>query len=118
MSVRYEVVRLLVRLGVALGLALGLAAVAALVHGGGYRRSLELCCYFVGALMFVLAAAGNSPGRGYGLDAESAMAGSSTWRTVLGHPANPPTNTLAPAVPFVFAAVVLILLGVALAYVG
>ena len=46
------------------------------------------------------------------------MAGSSTWRTVLGDPANPPSNTLAPAVPFVFAAAVLILVGVALAYVG
>ena len=46
------------------------------------------------------------------------MAGSSTWRTVIGDPANPPEHTLAPAVPFLFAAVVLILVGVALAYVG
>ena len=68
--------------------------------------------------MLVLGAAGNSPGRGYGLDVESRLAGSSAWRTVVGDPANAPTNTLAPAVPFLFAAVVLILLGVALAYVG
>ena len=77
MSIRYEIVRLLLRLGVALGLALALAALVAVLHGGGYRRSLELCCYFVGALMLVLAAAGNSPGRGYGLDVESRLAGSS-----------------------------------------
>jgi hypothetical protein len=118
MSVRYEIVRLLLRLGVALGLALGLAAIAAIVHGGGYRRSLELCCYFVGALMLVLAAAGNSPGRSYGLDVESGQAGSARWRTVLGEPANAPSTSLAPAVPFLFAAGVLILLGVALGYVG
>jgi hypothetical protein len=118
MGVRYEIVRLLTRLGVALGLALGLAAIAAVVHGGGYVRSLEICCYVVGALILVLAAAGNSPGRGYGLDVESGLAGSSAWRTVVGDPANAPTNALAPAVPFLFAAAVLILLGVALAYVG
>ena len=58
MSIRYEIVRLLLRLGVALGLALVLAALMAVLHGGGYSRSLELCCYFVGAFMFVLAAAG------------------------------------------------------------
>ena len=118
MSVRYEIVRLLARLGIALGLALVLAAIAAVVHGGGYLRSLELCCYVVGALMLVLAAAGNSPGRGHALDVESGLAGSSAWRTVVGDPANAPTDTLAPAVPFVFAGAVLILLGVALAYVG
>jgi hypothetical protein len=118
MSARYEIVRLLARIGVALVLALALAAVAAVVHGGGYLLSLEICCYVVGALLLVLAAAGNSPGRGYGLDVESGLAGSSAWRTVLGDPANPPSNTLAPAVPFLFAAFVLILLGVALPYVG
>jgi len=118
MSVRYEIVRLLLRLGVALGIALGVAAIVAVVHGGGYRRSLELSCYFVGAFMLVLAAAGNSPGRGYALDAESGGAGSSTWRAVLGDPANSPGTTLAPAVPFLFAAVALILVGMALAYVG
>ena len=58
MSVRYEIVRLLARLGVALGLALGLAAIAAVVHGGGYLRSLEICCYVVGALMLVLGGGG------------------------------------------------------------
>jgi len=118
MSVRYEIVRLLERLGVALGLALGPAAIAAVVHGGGSLRSLELCCYAIGALMLELAAAGRSPGRGYGLDVESRLAGSSAWRTVVGDPANAPTNALAPAVPFLFAAATLILLGVALAYVG
>ena len=118
MSVRLEIVRLLLRFGVALGLALGLAAIAAVVHGGGYLDSLEICCYFVGALMLVLAAVGSSPGRGYGLDVESGLAGSSAWRTVVGYPASAPTNTLAPAVPFLFAAIMLILLGGALAYVG
>jgi len=118
MSVRYEIVRLLLRLGVALTLALGLAAIAAVVHGGGYRHSLEVCCYVVGALMLVLAAAGNSPGRSYGLDAESGQAGSSTWRTVLGNPANAPDATLAPAAPFLFAAAMSIILGMALAYTG
>ena len=97
MSARYEIVRLLARIGVALGLALGLAAIAAVVHGGGYLHSLEICCYVVGALMLVLAAAGSSPGRGHALDVES---GSSAWRTVLGDPATPPSNALAPAVPF------------------
>jgi hypothetical protein len=76
MSVRDGIGRLLGRLGVPLGLPLGLEAIAAVVHGGGYLR------------------------------------------TVAGDPANAPTNTLAPAVPFLFAAAVLILLGVALAYVG
>ena len=119
MSVRHEIVRLLLRFGVALGLALGLAAIAAVVHGGSYLDSLEICCgYFVGALMLVLAAVGSSPGRGYGLDVESGLAGSSAWRTVVGDPASAPTNTLAPAVPFLFAAIMLILLGGALAYVG
>jgi peptidoglycan/LPS O-acetylase OafA/YrhL len=118
MSIRYETVRLLLRLGVALGLALALAALMAVLHGGGYGRSLELCCYFIGALMLVLAAAGNSPGRGYGLDVESALAGSSRWRTVIGEPANSPSKTLAPAIPFLFAGSVLILVGVALSYVG
>ena len=118
MSVRFEIIRLLVRLGVALALALGLAAVAAVVHGGGYRDSLEICCYVVGALMLALAAAGNSPGRSYGLDVESGQAGSSTWRTVVGDPANAPGTTLAPAVPFLFAAALLILVGLALAYAG
>jgi hypothetical protein len=42
------------------------------------------------------------------------MAGSSAWRTVAGDPANAPTNTHAPAVPFLSTAAVLILLGVAL----
>jgi hypothetical protein len=114
MSARYEVVRLPARIGV----ALGLAAIAVVVHGSGYLRSLEICCYVVSALMLVLAAAGSSPGRGHALDVESGLAGSSAWRTVIGDPANPPSNTLAPAVPFLFAAFVLILLGVALAYVG
>ena len=118
MSIRYETVRLLVRLGVALGLAFALAALMAAVHGGGYGRSLELCCYLVGALMLVLAAAGNSPGRGYGLDVESALAGSSRWRTVIGEPANSPSKTLTPAVPFFFTGSVLILVGVALSYLG
>jgi peptidoglycan/LPS O-acetylase OafA/YrhL len=118
MSVRDGIGRLLGRLGVPLGLALGLSAIAAVVHGGGYLRTLELCCYVVGALVLVLGAAGNSRGRGYDLDVESRLAGSSAWRTVVGDPANAPTNTLAPAVPFLFAAAVLILLGVAPAYVG
>ena len=118
MSIRYEIVRLLLRLGVALGLALVLAALTAVLHGGGYSRSLELCCYFVGAFMFVLAAAGNSPGRGYALDVESGLAGSSKWRTVIGEPANAPSKTLAPAVPFLFAGSVLILVGMALSLVG
>jgi hypothetical protein len=118
MSVRYEVVRLLARLGIAFAVALGLAAIVALVRGGGYHRSLELSCYLTAAFMFVLAAAGNSPGRGYGLDVESAQAGSSRWRTILGDPANPPSGALAPAVPFVVAAVVLILVGVTLGYAG
>ena len=118
MSARYEIVRLLARIGVALGLALGLAAIAAVVHGGGYLHSLEICCYVVGALMLVLAAAGSSPGRGHALDVESGLAGSSAWRAVLGDPATPPSNALAPAVPFLFAAGLLILLGVALASVG
>ena len=52
------------------------------------------------------------------LDVESGQAGSSRWRTVVGAPADPPANALAPAVPFVFAAVVLILSGVALGYAG
>jgi hypothetical protein len=118
MSIRYETVRLLLRLGVALGLALVLAALMAVVHGGGYSRSLELCCYFVGALMLVLAAAGSSPSRGYALDVESGLAGSARWRTVIGEPANSPSKTLAPALPFLFAGSVLILIGVALSYAG
>ena len=68
--------------------------------------------------MLVLAAAGNSPGRAYGLDVESGLAGSSRWRTVIGEPANSPSKTLAPAVPFLFAGAVLILVGVALSYLG
>jgi hypothetical protein len=118
MSVRYEAVRLLLRLGVVFGLALVIAAIAAVVHGGGNRHSLELCCYVVGSLMFVMGAAGNSPGRGYALDVESGMAGSSTWRTIVGDPANAPTKTLAPAVPFFVAAFLLILLGLAASYSG
>jgi peptidoglycan/LPS O-acetylase OafA/YrhL len=118
MSFRYETVRLLLRLGVGLGVALLFAALIAVLHGSGYGRSLELCCYLVGALMLVLAAAGTSPGRGYGLDVESALAGSSRWRTVIGEPANSPSKTLAPAVPFLFAGSVLIVVGVALSYVG
>ena len=113
MSARYEVVRLPARIGV----ALGLAAIAVVVHGSGCLRSLEICCFVVSALMLVLAAAGSSPGRGHALDVESGLAGSSAWRTVIGDPANPP-SMLAPAAPFLFAAFVLILLGVALAYVG
>jgi hypothetical protein len=113
MSAQYEIVRLLARVGVALGLAP--AAIASVVHGGGHLRSLEICCYVVGALMLVLAAAGNSPGRGHALDVQSGLAGSSTWRTVPGDPANPPSKALAPAAPFLFSAVVLILIGLALA---
>ena len=115
MSVRYELVRLLLRVGVAFGAALAIAAVVALGRGSGYLHSLELSCYFVAAFMFVLAAVGNSPGRSYGLDVESRQGGTSTWRAaVLGDPANAPSSTLAPALPFVFAAVVLILIGLAL----
>ena len=118
MSVRYELRRLLLRVGVALGVALGVAAVVALGRGSGYLHSLELSCYFVAAFMFVFAAAGTSPGRGYGLDTESRQAGTSTWRTVVGDPANPPTNALAPAVPFLFSGVALILIGMAVSYIG
>src|SRR3954471_5005264 len=114
MSVRYEVVRLMLRLGVALGLALGVAGAAA-VGGGTYLHALELCCYVIAALLFVLAAAGNSPGRGHALGVESRLAGSSTWGTVLGDSANPPNKAIAPAVPFLFSAVVLIFIGLALA---
>lgn len=114
MSVRYGVVRLLARLGVALGPALVIAAVAAIVHGGGYRHSLEVCCYIVGALMLVLGAAGNSPGRSLGIDARSGIAGSSIWRIIIGDPADAPSMTLAPAIPFFFAAIALIVLGLAL----
>ena len=119
MSVRYEIVRLLGRLGVALGPALSLAAIAAVVRAGGDLRSLELC-YVVGALVLtlVLGAAGNSPGRDDGLDVESRPAGWSAWRTVVGDPANAPTNTVEPAVPFLFTAAVLIVLVVALASIG
>jgi drug/metabolite transporter (DMT)-like permease len=115
MSVRYEVVRLVLRLRVALGLALGVAGVAAVVRGGTYLRALELSCYVIAALLFVLAAAGNSPGRSHALDVESGLAGSSTWRPTLGDPANPPSKALAPAVPFLFSTVALILIGLALA---
>ena len=118
MSIRYELVRLLLRVGVALGVALGIAAVIALGRGSGYLHSLELSCYFVAAFMFVFAAAGSSPGRGYGLDIESRQAGTSIWRTVVGESVNPPSNALAPAVPFVFAGVALIFIGMAVPYIG
>jgi hypothetical protein len=114
MSVRYEMVRLHPRLLIAVAPALGLAVIAAVVHGGGFRHSLEVCCYVVGALAFVMAAVGNSPGRGYALDVESGMAGSSKRDTILGAPDAPPGNTLTPAVPALVVAVLLILLGLAL----
>jgi hypothetical protein len=64
--------------------------------------------------MLVLGEAGNSPGRGYSLVVESRWQARAARRTVVGDPANAPTNTRAPAVPFLSAAAVLILLGLAL----
>ncbi len=68
--------------------------------------------------MFVLAAAGNSPGRAHGIDARSGLAGASIWRMILGDPANSPSRTLTPAVPFLFAAIAMIGLGLVLDYLG
>jgi hypothetical protein len=108
MSLRYELLRLLLRLALALSVAIAVAAVWALAQGGGFRSSLSVGCYLIGALVLLLGFAGGSPSR---RDASNWMvqaASRTSFRVNLG---NPPERTLAPSVVFILVATVLFVLG-------
>ena len=101
MSLRYELLRLLLRLALALSVAVAaVAAVWAIGHWGGFQSSLSVGCYLIGALVLLLAFAGRSPSR---RDASGWMvqaASRSSFRVDLG---TPPERTLASGAVFVVA---------------
>jgi hypothetical protein len=110
MSFRYELPRLFLRLAVAVAAALVLAALWALAHGGGFRHSLEVGCYVIGSLAFLLAAVGGSPSR---RDASSAgwMEQWAYKNTFRANRANPPDRALGPMALLLVVGMVLVMLG-------